>query len=284
MMLPTPKPPPLVCVRNETFVAAVGAPLALTDVSRIVIAKWDGLYAEALRAACGQAFDGTPVEVCRLGGEALSVLRARPAGLVLMGLTFTDLDGVDVLETIAAEHLAARVMLVSGRKDEHSLQTLRTARFDGFFDSWAENFDALVAALRVVAAGRGYISPSLHRQLLGRQGAGAIGLWLTPSEHQVLAVIGDGSDNSEAAERLCLGEGTVQMHRRSIMRKLGVHSSAKLVREAVRLGVVRITPEGRILRPGFERLLSERKSNGSGRSKDLPSAAPGALAPPPHSG
>ena len=61
MMLPTPKPPPLVCVRNETFVAAVGAPLALTDVSRIVIATWDGLYAEALRAAGGQAVDGTPV-------------------------------------------------------------------------------------------------------------------------------------------------------------------------------------------------------------------------------
>ena len=284
MTLPTPKPSPLIYVQNETFVAAVGEPLALTDVSRIVIAKWDGLYAEALRAACAQAFEGTPVEVCRLGGSALQSLRDQPAGLVLMGLTFADLDGVDVLETIAGEHLASRVMLVSGRKDEHSLQTLRTARFDGFFDPWDENFDALVAALRVVAAGRGYISPSLHRQLLGRQASGALGLWLTPSEHQVFAVIGDGSDNSEAAERLGLSEATVLMHRRSIMRKLDVHSSAKLVREAVRMGVVRITPDGRILRPGFERILADRKSNGSARAKPPQAPASGALSPPPSRG
>lgn len=281
MTLPTPKHRPLVYVQDEVFVAAVGEPLALTEVSRIVVAKWDGLYAEALRAACAQAFDGTPVEVCRLGGGALQSLRAEPAGLVLMGLTFADLDGVDVLQTIAGEHLAARVMLVSGRKDEHSLQALRTARFDGFFDPWNENFDALVAALQVVVSGRGYISPSLHRQLLGRQPLGVLGRWLTPAEHQVFAVIGDGSDNTEAAERLGLSEATVLMHRRSIMRKLGVHSSAKLVREAVRTGVVRIAPDGRIFRPGFEQILADRQARGLARKKVSGAAAVGCPAPLP---
>lgn len=276
MTLPTPKPLPLVYVQNETFVAAVGEPLALTDVSRIVIAKWDGLYAGALRAACVRVFAGTPVEVCRLAGEAVTSLRARPAGLVLMGLTFADMDGVDVLETIAGEHLASRVLLVSGRKDEHSLHTLRTARFDGFFDPCDESLEALLAALQVVAAGHGYISPSLHRQLLGRQPVGVLGQWLTPAEHQVFAVIGDGSDNTEAGDRLGLSDATVLAHRRSIMRKLGVHSSAKLVREAVRMGVVRITPDGRILRPGFERILADRKARGAVRVPPPTPPAPGA--------
>src|SRR6185436_15677863 len=82
------------------------------------------------------------------------------------------------------------------------------------------------------------------------------GLRLTPGEVQVFCVIGDGSDNAEAAERLGLSEATVQTCRRNIMRKLDVPTSAKLVREAVRLGVVRITPDGKVIRPGFERMLA----------------------------
>lgn len=259
MSPPAPEFLPLVYVQNETFVALLGEPLSLSGVSRIVIAKWDGLYAQGLRVACAQAFDGTPVEICRTGEAALQSLRAQPAALVLMGLTFTDLDGLDVLGTLAREKLATRVLLVSSRKDEHSLQALRTARFDGFFDPLTEDFDALVAGIRAVVAGRGYISPSLHRQLLGRQSLGALDRFLTRTEHQVFCVIGDGSDNREAAERLGLSESTVLTHRRKIMQKLGVHSSAKLVREAVRFGVVRIASDGHIFRPGFEQLLSDRK-------------------------
>lgn len=260
MTSPSPESSPLVYLQHETLVAAIGEPLTLSEASRLVIAKWDGLYAEALRTACVVAFEGTPVEVCRTGDALLRSLRVRSAEVVMMGLTFPDKDGVDLLETIACERLATRVLLVSGRRDEHSLQTLRTARFDGFVDPWTEDFDGVVGALRAVAAGRGYISASLQRSLLGRQPQGPLGLWLTPAEHQVFCVIGDGSDNAEAAERLGLSATTVLTHRRAIMRKLGVHSSAKLVLEAVRYGVVRVAPDGRIFRPGFERIIAERKA------------------------
>jgi hypothetical protein len=50
-----------------------------------------------------------------------------------------------------------------------------------------------------------------------------------------------------------LSAATVQTHRRNIMHKLGVASSAKLVREAIRLGMVQITSEGHIIRPGVSR-------------------------------
>lgn len=269
MMRPAPEPSPLVYVQDDRFVVAVGEPLPLTNGSRIVVAKWDGLYAEALRAACAQAFPEAAVTVCRRADETLRALRAQPADLVLTGLTFVDLDGVDVLEHIARERLATRVLVVSGRKDERSMQALRTVRFDSFFDPFAESLETLADALRQVAEGRGYISPSLRRQLTGRP-TEMLGQRLTPGQLQVLCVIGDGSDNAEAAERLGLSESTVQTHRRNIMRKLGVPTSAKLVREAVRLGVVRITPAGKVVRPGFERMFAD----GSSRPSAPPTPAP----------
>ena len=258
MSSPLPEPSPLVYVQDEDFFALVGEPLPLDAVSRIVVAKWDSLYAEALRGACVRAFPDTPVRVCHRGEETLRVLRERPVELALLGLTFVDLDGVDILQAIARERLARRVMVVSGRKDEHSLQALRAARFDSFFDPFEESVDALVEALRQVAAGHGYISPSLRRTLLTQRSTGVLALRLTPAELQVFCVIGDGSDDREAAQRLGLSEATVQTHRRNVMRKLDVSTSAKLVREAVRLGVVHIKPDGTVVRPGFSHL--ERKS------------------------
>lgn len=248
----------LVYTQDDRFVAAVGEPMPLERIKRVVIGKWDALYADALRSACERAFPGVQTQVCRSGSEVLEALRARPADFALLGLTFVDVDGVDLLHAIARERLATRVLVVSGRKDEHSLQSLRSAPFDGFFDPFAENVDALVSALRQVVAGEGYLSPTLRRALVTQRNVGVLAPRLTPAELQVFCVIGDGSDDAEAAETLGMREATVQTHRRNIMRKLNIATSAKLVREAVRLGVVQIKPDGQIVRPGFDELTAAR--------------------------
>jgi DNA-binding NarL/FixJ family response regulator len=257
---------PLIYTQDDAFVVAVGEPLPAESVRRIVIGKWDALYAEALRAACVQAFPDAGVDVCRCGADVLRVLRETPAEFALLGLTFVDIDGVDILQTLAAEHLAARVMIVSSRRDEHSLQALRTARFDGFFDPFGETVNALVDALRQVAAGSGYISPSLRNRINTQRSTSVLARRLTPAELQVFCVIGDGSDDGEAATRLGISIATAQTHRRNIMHKLGIATSAKLVREAVRLGVVRIKPDGEVVRPGFEQLQAERDARKGARA------------------
>lgn len=255
-----PTPGSLVYTQYESFIAVVGEPLPAGSVRRAVIGKWDALYADALRSACERAFPGAQTEVCRRGSDVIDALRARPADFAVIGLTFVDLDGVDVLQAIGREQLARRVMIVSGRKDEHSLQALRAAPFDGFFDPFAESMEALVQALAHVAAGRGYLSPSLRRQMTSHRNDGMLATRLTPTELQVFCVIGDGSDDNEAALRLGMREATVQTHRRNIMRKLEVSTSAKLVREAVRLGVVQIKADGQVVRPGFDELTAARNA------------------------
>ncbi len=102
--------------------------------------------------ACLRAF---PRRRCRWAAAApmcFATCANAPADFVLIGLTFVDLDGVDVLHGDRREQLARRVMIV-GPEDEHSFQALRTARFDAFFDPFVETVDNLVAALRQVAEG-----------------------------------------------------------------------------------------------------------------------------------
>lgn len=217
-------------------------------VRRVVVATPLKLYGETLAMICQRVFADVEVTLHGRGFDALKGLRKRPADLLVMGLTFPDVDGLDLLDPIAHERLAARVLVDSPRSDQYTLLALRTARFDGYIDGSSEGVEAMDAALRAVADGRGYISPARRSVLVERQPANSLARLLTPAEIRVLSIVGDGSDDHEAAARLRLSPTTIQTHRRNIMRKLGVSTSSKLVREAVRLGVVRINPRGVVLR------------------------------------
>lgn len=208
------------------------------------------LYAEALAAVCLQVFPAAEVHAYWRGKELLEALREQPADLLIIGLTFSDIDGLDLLEPIAQEKLATHVLVDTPRRDDYSLFVLRTSRFDGFIDAASEGVEAMSEALRRVANGQGYISAAMRPNLVDRPSPTEPCQRLTRAEIHVLCVIGDGSDNHEGSLRLGLTPSTVQTHRRNIMRKLGVSTSAKLVREAVRLGMVRITPRGVFRRTG----------------------------------
>ncbi len=72
----------------------------------------------------------------------------------------------------------------------------------------------------------------------------------------VLSVIGDGSDDQTAAERLKISPHTVNTHRKSIMAKLGLRHKGELVVYAMRHGYVNVTPKG-VTHPGFQRRIRE---------------------------
>jgi DNA-binding NarL/FixJ family response regulator len=197
--------------------------------------------------------------VChRTAAAALRDLRCGPVRLALIGLSLPDLDGLDVVEVIASERLAWRILVVRDRDDEHSPIWLRRARVDGVFDPWLEPVSRLHEAIRQVVAGGRYFSAAAHAALSAPM-APTLHQLMTPHEQLVFAAIGAGCDDSVAAERLAMAPETVHWHRQRIMRKLGVQSRGELMREALRRGVVRIV-DGAVLRPGFERALAARRA------------------------
>ncbi|HEX2853878.1 MAG TPA: helix-turn-helix transcriptional regulator, partial [Opitutaceae bacterium] len=84
---------------------------------------------------------------------------------------------------------------------------------------------------------------------------------LTEKEQMVLSVIGDGSDDQEAAARLGLSHYTVNTHRKAIMAKLTLHHKGQLMLYALQQGYVQITPDG-VSHPGFQRRIREIASGG----------------------
>jgi DNA-binding NarL/FixJ family response regulator len=98
----------------------------------------------------------------------------------------------------------------------------------------------LLAAVRAVARGEGYLSPGVSDAVLNdyrRHVTDPIDL-LTSREREVLQMIAEGKTNKDIATVLNLSVYTVDAHRGHIMEKLNLHSVTDLVRFAVRAGLV----------------------------------------------
>lgn len=225
-------------------------PAAGSCPGRVIIAKRDRTYAEALAQLCRQALPKAAILVCRSADELHAALLAQPADFLLLGLNFPGMDDLELLQDINRQKSARHVLIVADIDDVNLVPSLQTARVDAILDTGTESLKDIRKALRLVAEGRIYISPHLHPYLVDHDSARFARPKLTPAERRILRIIGNGQDDLEAARQLNLSEATVQTHRRNIMHKLKVSTSAKLVREAVRLGYVRIVGDPETSSPG----------------------------------
>lgn len=220
-----------------TLIAEAALP-PLKEPVRILIAKSDRIYAEALSAISRKVFAEAQITIHTTGSEALAALQTNTFDYCIMGLRFPDTDGVELAQEASQKRLVENLIIVAEQRDKPILPSLRTSRIDAIIDTYSETQITMRAALRLVSKGQVYVSPSLRDYLVERHSSLTLRQSLTPGELRVLRFIGTGYDNEEAGEKLGISVGTVQTHRRSIMRKFKVSSSTKLVFEAIRLGFV----------------------------------------------
>jgi DNA-binding NarL/FixJ family response regulator len=98
----------------------------------------------------------------------------------------------------------------------------------------------LLAAVRAVARGEGYLSPAVSEAVLSdyrKHVTDPVDL-LTSREREVLQMIAEGKTNKEIATLLNLSVYTVDAHRGRVMEKLNLHTTGELVRFAMRKGLI----------------------------------------------
>ena len=105
--------------------------------------------------------------------------------------------------------------------------------------------EELLMAIRAVLAGKQYVSPEISDMVLegyleGRKTIKKKSSWdtLTQREREVLKLVGEGHQNKEIADYLCISPKTVEKHRANIMDKLNLHSASALTAFAIEKGLV----------------------------------------------
>jgi DNA-binding NarL/FixJ family response regulator len=181
------------------------------------------------------------------GAEAVEQVAALRPDVVIMDMVMPRMNGIEATAEIHRRFPASRVLILSMYDEaEYVQQVIRAGAAGYVLKGYAA--DDLLRAIAEVHAGASFLHPSVAAKLIAdyvRQAPAPASVEhdeppLTPREREVLKLIADGNTNQEVAERLRLSRKTVENHRTSIMRKLGVHDVTELVKYALRTGLISI--------------------------------------------
>jgi|WetSurMetagenome_2_1015567.scaffolds.fasta_scaffold11650_2 two-component system, NarL family, response regulator NreC len=183
----------------------------------------------------GEAGDGR--EAVRLAVEAAPRVAILDVGMPV-------LNGIDATRQIVRRAAGVNVLILSMHsEDVYVVQALQAGAKGYMLKDSAHG--ELIHALHSVSTGGAFLSPAVTsvvldgylRRLLE---SGAVDRYdaLSEREREVFQLVAEGRSNKDMADILCVSVSTIETHRAHVMTKLDLHSTAEMVRYAVRRGVV----------------------------------------------
>jgi two-component system, NarL family, response regulator NreC len=177
------------------------------------------------------------------GPEAVRLAERLHPDVLVLDLMLPGLGGLDVARELAHRSPRTRVVVLSMHADLGYVWEAVRAGALGYVVKEAGAAE-LVRAVRTVAAGQRYLGAPLSEEALaayaaraGEGGGDDPYAGLTFREREVLQLTVEGLSGAEVAARLFISPRTVESHRASLMRKLGVRNQKELIRYAVGRGV-----------------------------------------------
>ncbi len=185
------------------------------------------------------------------GEAAVALARSTSPDVVLMDVRMPRLDGIEATRRIVADERCATtrvIVLTTFDLDEYVYGALRAGASAFLLKDVTP--EALVEAVRVVAAGDALLAPSVTRRLIARFGHAqpldsAPLAGLTDREREVLTLVARGMSNAELAAAIHVSAATAKTHVGRLLTKLHARDRSQLVVLAYETGVVRPgTPAG----------------------------------------
>lgn len=206
---------------------------------RVLLADDHPVVREGLRALL-ECHGLSVVAEAENGRQAVELARTTQPDVAVLDIGMPELNGLDALRAIRRESPHLRAVLLTIHDDDAYVMEGRRLGALGFVLK-SEAGSELLNAVQAVAAGRTYLSPRLSSDVVEALAAGIepVANHLTDREREVLQLISEGQTTKEVASTLGISVKTAGTHRTNIMRKLGVHETAGLVRYAIRQGLIR---------------------------------------------
>jgi two-component system NarL family response regulator len=196
---------------------------------------------EALRAFLAGKKDVAVVAEAGDGDEALEGASAADPDIVIMGINTPGMGGIEATKRLIDHCPDVKVVALSAYHDRRFVLGMLEAGAVGYLIK-ADEGEELFRALRAVMQGQIYLSPAVSARLIdavcGKSKDGRPGL--APRERQVLTLLAEGLHSPAIGRRLSIAPATVEVHRRNIMRKVGVRGIAELTKYAIREGMASI--------------------------------------------
>ena len=191
------------------------------------------IESQADMEVCGEASDGR---------EAIELAQKLKPDVLVMDISMPMLNGLKATAKLKRIMPEIKILTLTRHTDEAYLQELLQAGVSGYVLKQSASSE-LIRAIRTVAAGGGFLDPTITGKVLGgyvgkinkRRGE-TRGTELTNRESEVLRYIALGYSNNEVANHLNISVKTVEAHKANSLKKLGMQSRIDIIRYAILQG------------------------------------------------
>ena len=197
---------------------------------RILLADDHKIVRDGLRRILASAAEFEVAGEAANGDEALALVRQSAFDIAVLDMSMPGLSGMDLVKRLRLERPAMRLLVLSMHGEEQYAARVLKAGAAGYLgkDSAAEQ---LIVVLRKIAAGGVHIGDAAAASLVSAERHAHQSL--SDREFEVLRHLVEGDSPTGIAEKLHLSVKTVSTHKSRILEKLGLKSTADLVRYAL---------------------------------------------------
>ena len=179
------------------------------------------------------------------GEDALAAAAKFRPQVIIMDLEMPGTGGLAAAHRMKRAAPAAKVLILSAHEEESDvLEALNEAGVAGYLVK-SDAPEELISAVRTVANGKRYLSPSVAPIVLSRlknpqpQGTGNE-IPITRREREVLRLISEGATSKDIAQKLGISPKTAQAHRENIKDKINLRTTAEIVRYAIKHKIIKL--------------------------------------------
>jgi DNA-binding NarL/FixJ family response regulator len=173
------------------------------------------------------------------GREAVSLAGDHKPDIAVLDVSMPILNGIEATRQIRRNSPSTEILVFTMHESEDLIAEVLHAGARGYLLKH-EADEHIIEALKTLARHRPFFSSQVSETLLERFNASepVQSMPLTAREREIVQLIAEGNSNKKVAIVLGVSVKTVESHRSSIKRKLGISSTADLVRYAVRNNLV----------------------------------------------
>jgi len=184
------------------------------------------------------------------GREVLEFAQEDSADVYVLDIAMPELNGIQTTEKLLQRDPRCRVIMLSVHTDRKIVRNALQSGARGYVVKDSATRE-IVRAVEEVWRGNFFLSPTVSGYLVDRilgtdaeRDADEAGAGLTRRQREILVLLCDGLSEKQIAYRLQLSYNSVHTHKYNLMKRLDIHSTAELVKFAVRTGLVPLDPSG----------------------------------------
>ena len=211
----------------------------------VLLAEDHGIVREGLRSLLQLSGEFEVVGEAGNGRQAVEMARKLHPTVVVMDIAMPMLNGFEATRQILLAAPDTKVLVLSAHSDDEYVAHMAAVGAAGYLVK-QNSGQVLVHAIKEIASGRPYFSPSIAKRIgeaqrKSRESGIAPGKPrrpLTSREAEVLQLVAEGAANKQVAAELGISIKTVEKHRQHLMDKLSIHDTAGLTRYAIAQGII----------------------------------------------